>query len=481
MLVHALEYLIITAAGLLLHAVLPQRLRWVGLVATGATFLGFVGVRDVAVALALTLVNWAAAIGIERWAETTRGTALLFGAVFVDVAVLALYKFGALLVPYAPPLASLFASRTTNGALSLLAPMGVSYYVFQLVGYCLEVHWGRATAERNPGKLAASVVFFPKLVAGPIERPPHFLPQLETAAVRLDGLRAGAIRVGWGVFKKAVIADRIGALIDPIYRHPQSFDGLTLLLAVGLYTVQVYNDFSGYTDIALGTAKLFGFDLLPNFDHPFRSKSITEFWRRWHMSLSSWTSDYIYRPLSIWLSFKTSFKRAALVVSIVLTFAVLGVWHGASWTFVAFGLVHGVAVSFEALTQKVRFLPRSLPPAVADVARNVLTVVFYSASCVLFRAESVSDALYILTHAFTRLHAGAAAAFVKASKYDFASIACILAVVALVGWLVRRRTERAGADAPRDEWWRVPLYLGVVGLIVVAGVFEATTLVYAQF
>lgn len=473
MLVHALEYLIVTACALLLHAILPRRLSWVGFVVAGATFLGFVGPRDLGVALLLTAVNWAAAIGIDKWAETSRGSAVLLATIGFDVVALALYKFGYLLVPHVPALRPLFGASATGG---LLVPLGISYYAFQLVGYCLEVHWGRGAVERNPGKLAASVLFFPKLVSGPIERPHHFFPQLEGAPRdRLLDLREGLARVAWGACKKAVIADRIAMMIDPVYRHPDAYAGLTLVVAIALYTVQVYTDFSGYTDIALGTARLFGVELQPNFDRPFSSKSITEFWRRWHMSLSSWTSDYVYRPLSMLISLNTRWKRAGLVFSILVTFGVLGVWHGASWSFIAFGLIHGVAVSFEAVTQKTSFLPKSLSAAWADRVRNALTVGFYALSCTFFRASTVPDALTILKRAFTHVQARAAVDFFSGSKWEL--ILLVVGGVTMIG--AKWSFSRAPAAEPR--WWRVPVHAALAGVLIACGVFEATTFVYVQF
>ena len=216
--------------------------------------------------------------------------------------------------------------------------MGISFYTFQAASYTIDVFYGKYKPERNYFKLSLFIMFFPQLVAGPIERADRLLGQLFTKhKLELENISQGAKLMLMGYFKKIVIADRASVLVDTIYNSPQEYKGLPLVVATLFFTVQIYCDFSGYTDIARGVAKLMGIDLMINFDRPYFSKNIKEFWRRWHISLSSWLRDYIYIPLGG--------SRCSLIKkyrNIMITFLASGLWHGANWTFVLWGGLHGL-------------------------------------------------------------------------------------------------------------------------------------------
>ena len=220
----------------------------------------------------------------------------------------------------------------------IVLPMGISFYTFQAASYTIDVFYGKYKPERNYFKLSLFIMFFPQLVAGPIERADRLLGQLFTKhKLELENISQGAKLMLMGYFKKIVIADRASVLVDTIYNSPQEYKGLPLVVATLFFTVQIYCDFSGYTDIARGVAKLMGIDLMINFDRPYFSKNIKEFWRRWHISLSSWLRDYIYIPLGG--------SRCSLIKkyrNIMITFLASGLWHGANWTFVLWGGLHGL-------------------------------------------------------------------------------------------------------------------------------------------
>ncbi len=476
----SLEYLIFFPLAVAAWYAAAPRLRWAVLIGAGAAFLALASPTHFAFAFVLSLVNYFAGLALERWAETRKALWVLLATLAFDVGVLGLFKYGNAVLAGFAQLEALFGVAAPPRVLSLVLPLGISYYSFQLIGYLLEVYWGRQPAARHLGHFAATILFFPKLVAGPIERPHHFLAQL-AAPKPFDpaDVTAGLKLLGWGLFKKCVIADRIAFVIGPIFGHPRDFSGLPLAAAIALYTVQVYCDFSGYTDVALGSARVLGLELAPNFNHPFSARSVTDFWRRWHISLSSWTNDYIYRPLSMVISFHTSWRRVGTVFSILVTFGVLGLWHGATWNFVLFGLLHGAAVSVEALTSRARTrLLGRLPARVADRLNNVVTVVFYSLSCVLFRANSISDALYILGHAFVGIgHAapiGAKRMFGR--QYHILLLGLVFGALVLGRWWTRRRPVAA-----RPTWQRWPVYYAVIAAIVILGLFQVNQFVYVQF
>lgn len=283
--------------------------------------------------------------------------------------------------------------------LKLLLPVGISFYTFQVIGYLADVYNGEKEAEKHFGHFALFVAFFPKLVAGPIERAGNLLPQFYEKQEfdyqrAVDGLRL----IAWGLFKKMVIADRVGVYVDQVYNNPGAYTGAPVILATVFYAFQIYCDFSGYTDIARGSARILGFRLMKNFDNPYYSRSISEFWRRWHISLSTWLEDYIYTPILI---NKRNWGVMAIVFSLIVTFFVSGLWHGAAWTFVIWGLLHGLMLSLEVVTKKRRKkIRKAVPKTVYDNISVLFTFSFVCFTYIFFRANSVPDAFLIIRNMF---------------------------------------------------------------------------------
>ena len=294
--------------------------------------------------------------------------------------------------------ADIWSNITTNNydALTLLLPMGISFYTFQTLSYSIDVYRGEKTVEKHLGYFALYVSFFPQLVAGPIERSTRLIPQLKSEhkhdyARTVDGLK----RMTWGFFKKVVIADNLAIAVNHVYGDVGNMSGLTLLIATIFFAFQIYNDFSGYSDIAIGTAKIMGIDLMENFKQPYFSTSIREFWSRWHISLSTWFRDYVYIPLG---GSRVSKWRTLLNVFIVFTIS--GLWHGAAMTFVVWGMLHGLYYIYEVLTHPLRQklwqtikLDRTY---IQIVVKWILTMTFVLITWVFFRAESISDATTVI-------------------------------------------------------------------------------------
>lgn len=481
---NSVEYGLFLPLAVLLYYAIPPASRWIALVAASTAFISWTGPVHVVYALGLAAINYVLGIEIEKHAESRRGPWLLYAALLCNVGVLVLFKYGSVIAAGFYEAADGLGTPPIAPEWALLLPLGVSYYVFQLISYQLEIYWGRGMATRHPGHFMASILFFPKFVAGPIERPHHFMPQLvKPRPFSADDITAGLKQIAWGLFKKAVIADRIALIIDPIYQSPQEYSPIVLAVAIALYMVQIYNDFSGYTDMALGSARVLGIEIIPNFARPFSARTITEFWRRWHISLSSWTNDYIFRPLSTYFSFKTSWHKTGLSLSIILSFLVLGVWHGPSLNFALFGLIHGCAVAFEALTQKQRArVLAKLPERLADRMMNVLTVVFYASSCVFFRAESPGDAVYILWHAYTGVGSMALGdlGVLYAQRHQLAILFGVGVVYAAVRAVARDRPLDAWLSA-MPTWSRWSVYYAIVLGIVLLGNFDVQEFVYVQF
>lgn len=279
--------------------------------------------------------------------------------------------------------------------LKLLLPVGISFYTFQTMSYVIDVYRGDIKAEKHFGYYAAFISFFPQLVAGPIERTSNLLPQIKreqkfSEQKAFDGLKL----MLWGYYKKLVIADTLAPYVDKVYNQLGLYQGFSLMIVAFFFSLQIYCDFSGYSDIAIGTAKLFGIDLMKNFDAPYFCKSVKEFWRRWHISLSTWFRDYIYIPLG-----GNKCTRIKRYINLMLTFLASGLWHGANWTFLYWGGVHGAAQIVEDICNPILKKIR-----VYKVGRFIiwgLVFTFCNMAWVLFRAPTLTEAIYVYTNMLT--------------------------------------------------------------------------------
>ncbi|MBA4369086.1 MAG: membrane-bound O-acyltransferase family protein [Desulfobacterium sp.] len=287
-------------------------------------------------------------------------------------------------------------------AFHVLLPVGISFYTFQALSYSIEVYRGNQKPENHFGIFALYVSFFPQLLAGPIERPTNMLPQFhEKYKFDYERITNGIKLIAWGIFKKVVIADRLAVCVNQVYNAPQDHPGLPLIIATYFFAFQIYCDFSGYTDIAIGSAQILGFRLMENFRQPYFSTSVSEFWRRWHISLSTWFRDYLYIPLGGNRTGKTRFY-----CNIFLTFVISGLWHGANWTFVIWGSLHGLYVIIGRMTYDIRKkiahrLHLHHIPGVWRGFQILITFHLVLFAWIFFRANSLTDAMYIISHLFS--------------------------------------------------------------------------------
>lgn len=293
-----------------------------------------------------------------------------------------------------------------DATLHIILPLGISFYTFQSMSYSLDVYKGRLEPIKDFLSFATFVSFFPQLVAGPIERAVHFLPQVTKPRSfdyqrGVDGIRL----MLWGMFKKVVIADNLAVLVDDIYRNHETMGSVTLALGALYFTVQVYCDFSGYSDIAIGSAKLLGFELMSNFRFPLLARSIPEFWSRWHISLTTWLNDYLFTPVSLALR---NLRKNGIALAIVITFLVSGIWHGAKWTFVVWGLINGLL--FIPYVMRGRLMQRAEVvakgkwlPSLRELLQILLVFSLWTLTLVFFRADSLAVALGYFKNMATHL------------------------------------------------------------------------------
>ena len=351
-----------------------------------------------------TLVSYVCAIGIER-CEGKRGVqrALMITAVAVSLAVLFFFKYFNFVATNVASLLSAFGMTVSDPTLDLILPVGISFYTFQTLSYVIDVYRGSIKAERHFGYYALYVSFFPQLVAGPIERPENLLPQLKTKnPFEVNDLTMGLKFMLVGFFKKIVVADQLARYVDTVYNGvgTDAVNGFTVLIATLLFAVQIYCDFSGYTDIAIGCARIMGIRLMQNFNDPYAATTIKDFWRRWHISLTSWFTDYVYIPLG-----GSRCKKYRHLLNIMIVFLLSGIWHGAAWTYIIWGVLHGIYQIVGNLTAKPRsrLIERvglSESGALVRSVRTVITFILVSLSWLIFRANSLSDMLALFTELF---------------------------------------------------------------------------------
>lgn len=337
-----------------------------------------------------TLVGYVSAIKIEATSSEKQKKVYLWLPTLVNLGILFIFKYFNFFFESIQSACEAIGVEYYFPALKLLLPVGISFYTFQVMSYCVDVYRGEMKAEKHLGHFALYISFFPQLVAGPIERSKNLLPQIKNlsgfnAQNTSDGLKL----ILWGFFKKMVIADRIGMLVDPVYANPEHYSGAFIFVAVVLFAYQIYCDFSGYTDIAIGSAKVLGISLMLNFNKPFSAKSMTEFWRRWHISLSTWINDYIFMPLSIRYR---NWGKVGTALALFITFYLAGVWHGAGWTFVIYGILHGLFMSGEYLTKKRRKKLIKKAPLFYKFWGGIYMFAAYCLTLVFFRATDIKNA-----------------------------------------------------------------------------------------
>jgi len=335
-----------------------------------------------------TVVDYGCALAMQRW--PTRKRQFLLSSLVANLGMLGFFKYFGFFVANLAAVLRGLGMPGFEPTLAIFLPVGISFYTFQTLSYTIDVYRGHIPARRSFLDVAVFVAFFPQLVAGPIERASHFLPQVERRR-RFDSAqaRAGLLLIVWGFFKKLVIADNVGVIVNKVFALPDAGFWLLWTGVLG-FCIQIFADFSAYTDIARGTARLFGFELLKNFDHPYRSQGPAEFWRRWHISLSTWIRDYIYIPLG---GERGTRMRAS--INLLLTFFLCGLWHGAGWNFVLWGLYH--ALLLLAYRGVDRLAPRLLRSRRGRVPRWTLFFALTNVGWLIFRETDLSQLLFDFT------------------------------------------------------------------------------------
>lgn len=378
------------------HA-LPGRYRSWWLLGASYYFYASWNPKYAALIAAITLVSYGTALVVQRARTGPRRSAYLWSGIGTSLGILFTFKYFDFFSGSLEAVGAALGSDVAVPRLNLLLPVGISFYTLQSVGYVIDVYRGKCPPERHLGRYSLFISFFPHVLSGPIARASHLLPQLRGQFwFDYERARDGLVLMLWGFFKKVVVADRAGFIVDKIYGAPADYHGAVLLIAACLYSFQLLCDFSGYTDVARGAAKVLGIDLMENFKRPYGSESVAEFWRRWHISMTSWFRDYLYIPLG-----GNRCGKAKWVRNIAIVFLLSGLWHGASWKFVVWGALYATILIVSRYTAGVRDaiaggLGVSRYPLARRCLRIIITFGMLTLAQVFVRAASIDEAYLVL-------------------------------------------------------------------------------------
>jgi len=489
MLFNSLHFAIFFAVVAGVYFALPYRWRWSFLLAASYYFYMAWIPKYAFLILASTLVDYVASNLMVRTENLKTRRRYLYFSIFANLGMLFFFKYFNFFGDTVRQVFEYFSLPYHVPRSRVLLPVGISFYTFQTLGYTIDVYRGHIKPEKHFGIFALYVAFFPQLVAGPIERAVNLLPQFRKQ-FDFDYHRVtdGIKLIAWGLFKKVVIADRVAVLVDYVYGDPQAHTGPGLALATLMFAYQIYCDFSGYSDIAIGTAQVLGFDLMVNFRRPYAARSLPDLWRRWHISLTSWFRDYVFIPLG-----GTRVPVPRIAFNLFIVFLITGLWHGASWTFIIWGSAHGLLLVLSFLTRDVRkrlaaALHLERIPRLHTIWQVAVTFLMFYSVGVFFRAESVGDGVYILRHLLdgwaNPCRGMPVMRFIRSLGFradeDF-YVAVIAIIVLEVGHFLQSR----GSVRDRLSTWRWyvrwPLYYLFIGIILGYGVFTHSPFIYFQF
>lgn len=482
MLFNSFEFLVFFPIVTILFFAIPQKFRWFHLLTASCIFYMYFIPIYILILFGTIVIDYIAGIVIEKASGAKRKTFLILSLV-ANIGVLCVFKYYNFFID------NINESGASLPYLNIILPIGLSFHTFQAMSYTIEVYRGNHPAEKHFGIYALYVMFYPQLVAGPIERPQNILHQFhEKKYFDYQNAVSGLRLMMWGMIKKVVIADRLATFTDPVFTNPDGYPGITVFIAAIFFAFQIFCDFSGYSDIAIGSARVMGFKLMTNFNKPYHARSISEFWKRWHISLSTWFKDYLYIPLG---GNRVSIPRAYF--NLFFVFLVSGFWHGANWTFIVWGALHGFYLVAALITQKFR---NKLNKTIGltkvnwlnNTIDNIIVFALVTIAWVFFRANSMSDAFVLLERIgnvpseFAQL--------LQTRNWSMLNLpidaSLVLLCFGLIGFLELAHVVQLKYDLP-DSFYQKPiyfrwaLYFSGIMVILLLGVFQETSFIYFQF
>ncbi len=466
MLFNSIEFIIFFPLVTILYFLLPHKFRWIQLLLASCIFYAAFIPSYLLILFFLIAIDYTAGLLIERQHNKKRW---LIISIVANILLLGIFKYYDFFISN--------INQLTGAHFILLKwilPIGLSFHTFQSLSYTIEVYRGKQAAIKHAGYYALYVMFYPQLVAGPIERPQHLFPQLfKPQQFSSQKLYEGLRLMAWGFFKKLVVADRIGQYADAVFNHPEHTGILRIWLAVFFFSIQIYADFSGYSDIAIGAARCMGIDLSINFNRPYHSKNIREFWKHWHISLSSWFRDYVYIPLG-----GNRKGRLRKNINLLVTFILSALWHGAGWTFMIWGALHGIYTLIYDNLEKT-FSSIRIPGLIAWL----ITAICVGFAWIFFRASSLNNAVHIITQSINFNDVSFSnILIVPGTKIEFGNftLAFSFFMIAYM-FVVEKFTTPKLFDLNSKKIKDISIFVSTVLLIIFFGVFQKSSFIYFQF
>lgn len=497
MLFNSLDFLIFFPIVTLIYFVIPHKIRYIWLLVCSYYFYMCWNAAYALLLFVSTFITWLSGLAIGNIVKNGKDDAnrqqskgIVAISFILNLTILAFFKYAGFAVNSVNQLFQAVGIRFVVPKVDVLLPVGISFYIFQALSYTVDVYRGNVKVEKNLLKYMVFVSFFPQLVAGPIERSSRLLEQFyEKHSFDFERVCRGLMIMLWGFFQKLVVADRLAVLVNQVFLYNSYYSGIEIIVAVMFFAVQIYCDFAGYSNIAIGASQVMGFELMENFRQPYLANSVSDFWRRWHISLTSWFRDYLYIPLG-----GNRKGKLAKYRNIMIVFLTSGLWHGANWTYVVWGGLNGLFQVIADLTKKPRqklkaFFKIRQESGSWRILSTVITFILVDFTWIFFRADSMADALQIISRIFSQFNpwvlVDGTLYTLGLSQVDFWIGILSIAVLLTVDIVHERGVKIRSWVLQQNLWFRWSIYLGAIFFILIFGFYgpnyDASQFIYFQF
>jgi alginate O-acetyltransferase complex protein AlgI len=446
-------------------------------------FYAWVDWRFLAYLIGSSFLNYYLGIYIEKSSNPTVRKILVYVGLIQGVGGLAYFKYFNFFISSFNDAFNFLGSGLNLQTLHIIIPLGISFFTFKTLSYILDIDKGKMKATHDWVVFFAYVSFFPTIVAGPIDRAKGFIPQLEKKRVfSNEDATHGLRQILWGLFKKIVIADNCGSFVNQAFNNYHSLPASTLLLGAFFYTIELYADFSGYSDMAIGIARLIGFQVTKNFNFPFFSQNIAEYWRKWHMSLTSWLTDYVFTPLSI--AFR-DYGKLGLALAIIINFTICGIWHGANWTYVLFGFMHGCyfipLIIAGTMNKKKKITTNKMVPSFKEALNMLGTFTLVMLTLVVFRSDTIKQAFQFYHDLISpSLFSVPMLAIFDTHKSKVLAILAFIFLMFIIEWFQREKDYGLQIDILKSRFLRWSIYYAAI-IAIMLFISKQETFIYAKF
>jgi D-alanyl-lipoteichoic acid acyltransferase DltB (MBOAT superfamily) len=467
-------YFVTFAIVFLINYLIKDKWRWVFLLSCSLAYFAIIDARGLPILIVSILIDYAIALSICRSDNGKKKKNKLILSLVLNISLLIIFKYYNLLTQTSFSIVQMFGWNLSIPRSELIMPLGISFFTFKKISYIIDVYRGQIKAERNLGRLSLYISHFLEIVSGPIDRAGHMLNHVrKPIALDILRFRNGFLLILWGLFQKVVVADRLAAYVDAVFNNVQFHNGPTMIVAAYFYSFQIYCDFAGYTNIAIGCGKMLGYDLMPNFNRPYMASNIGEFWRRWHMTLSYWFRDYLYIPLG-----GNRCRPIRRYYNLMVVFLLCGLWHGANWTFVVWGGIHGIYLVAGLMTRDIKGMLSSVTK-ISEKLTNLINVIItfhlVTFSWIFFRANSLRDAFIFIERSFH----GWPNIFVDPPTMIYGLYGIV--IVFLVELFQHFKEKWIVAFNTASVWIRWPCYYFLLFSIILLGVSRENAFIYFQF